>query len=62
MTLDEHTRWLGSQGVYSVLATFTDLHGAPKGKLLPLSALADAVAIGAGFAGPGSEYMGRVVL
>ena len=74
MTLDERTRWLESQGVHSVLATFTDLHGAPKGKLLPLSGLAQAVAVGAGFAGPSiwgtglprfgprSEYMGRVVL
>lgn len=73
MNLDERTRWLESQGVHSVLATFTDLHGAPKGKLLPLSSLANAVAIGAGFAGPSilgtglprfgprSEYMGRVV-
>ncbi len=73
MNLDERAGWLESQGVHSVLATFTDLHGAPKGKLLPLSGLADAVAIGAGFAGPSiwgtglprfgprSEYMGRVV-
>ncbi len=74
MTLDERTRWLESQGVHSVLATFTDLHGAPKGKLLPVSGLAQAVAVGAGFAGPSiwgtglprfgprSEYMGRVVV
>jgi glutamine synthetase len=74
LTLEERARWLESQGVHSVLATFTDLHGAPKGKLLPLSALANAVAIGAGFSGPSiwgtglprfgprSEYMGRVVL
>ena len=74
MTLGERTRWLESQGVHSVLATFTDLHGSPKGKLLPLSGLAQAVAVGAGFAGPSiwgtglprfgprSEYMGRVVL
>jgi glutamine synthetase len=74
LNLDERARWLESQGVHSVLATFTDLHGAPKGKLLPLSGLAHAVAVGAGFAGPSiwgtglprfgprSEYMGRVVL
>ncbi|MCB2018501.1 MAG: type III glutamate--ammonia ligase [Hydrogenophaga sp.] len=55
------------------MATFTDLHGVPKGKLLPLEGLADAVATGAGFAGPSiwgtglprlgarSEYYGRVV-
>lgn len=74
MILDERARWLESQGVHSVLATFTDLHGTPKGKLLPLSGLAQAVNTGAGFAGPSiwgtglprfgprSEYMGRVVL
>ena len=73
MILDERARWLESQGVHSVLATFTDLHGASKGKLLPLSSLAQAVNTGAGFAGPSiwgtglprfglcSEYMARVV-
>jgi glutamine synthetase len=73
LNLDERARWLESQGVHSVLATFTDLHGTPKGKLLPLAGLADAVATGAGFAGPSiwgtglsrfgprSEYFGRVV-
>lgn len=64
---------LREQGVHTVMATFTDLHGVPKGKLLPLDALPDAVAVGAGFAGPSiwgtglprmgarSEYFGRVV-
>lgn len=64
---------LREQGNHSVMATFTDLHGVPKGKLLPLDALPDAVATGAGFAGPSiwgtglprmgplSEYYGRVV-
>jgi glutamine synthetase len=73
LNLDERARWLEGQGVHSVLATFTDLHGTPKGKLLPLSGLTDAVATGAGFAGPSiwgtglprfgprSEYFGRVV-
>jgi len=73
LNLSERARGLQQQGVHSVLATFTDLHGAPRGKLLPLSALADAVATGAGFAGPSiwgtglprrgprSEYMGRVL-
>jgi glutamine synthetase len=72
LNLDERARWLEGQGVHSVLATFTDIHGAPKGKLVPLSGLADSVATGAGFAGPSiwgtglprfgprSEYMGRV--
>ena len=73
MNLDERARWLHDQGVHSVLATFTDVHGVPKGKLVPLAGLADAVAIGAGFAGPSiwgtglprhgprSEYFGRVL-
>ena len=64
---------LRAQGLHSVLATFTDLEGTPKGKLLPLEGLADAVAVGAGFAGPSivgtglprmgprSEYFGRVL-
>ena len=64
---------LRAQGIHSVLATFTDLHGVPKGKLIPLECLPDAVATGAGFAGPSisgtglprmgarSEYFGRVV-
>jgi glutamine synthetase len=64
---------LRAQGVHSVMATFTDLHGVPKGKLVPLDGLPDAVATGAGFAGPSiwgtglprmgarSEYFGRVV-
>ena len=64
---------LAGQGVHTVLAQFTDLHGVPKGKYLPLDALPGAVAEGAGFAGPSiwgtglprmgptSEYMGRVV-
>jgi glutamine synthetase len=73
LNLDERVRWLHDQGAHSVLATFTDLLGAPKGKLLPLSCLVDAVVTGAGFAGPSiwgtglprfgprSEYMGRVL-
>ena len=73
MNLDERARWLHDQGVHSVLATFTDVHGVLKGKLVPLAGLADAVAIGAGFAGPSiwgtglprhgprSEYFGRVL-
>jgi glutamine synthetase len=64
---------LREQGVHSVLATFTDVHGVPKGKLIPLAGLPEAVAKGAGFAGPSiagtglprmgprSEYHGRVV-
>ena len=64
---------LRAQGVHSILATFTDLHGVPKGKLVPLDTLPGVVAAGAGFAGPSiwgtglprmgarSEYFGRVV-
>lgn len=64
---------LRAQGIHTVMATFTDLHGVPKGKLVPLEALPDAVATGAGFAGPSiwgtglprmgarGEYYGRVV-
>lgn len=71
--LDARVQALRAQGVHSVLATFTDLEGSPKGKLVPLEGLSDAVATGAGFAGPSiigtglprmgarSEYMGRVL-
>lgn len=65
---------LSAQGIHSILATFTDLLGAPKGKLVPLAALPKWVREGAGFAGPSiwgtglprlgarSEYFGRVQL
>lgn len=65
---------LSAQGIHSVLAQFTDLHGTPKGKLVPLALLNEWVRSGAGFAGPSiwgtglprrgtrSEYYGRVVL
>jgi glutamine synthetase len=71
-TLDERIAVLHAQGIHSVLATFTDLLGAAKGKLVPLERLAAAVEQGAGFSGPSiagtglprmgarSEYMGRV--
>lgn len=64
---------LRAQGIHSVLATFTDLNGGVKGKLVPLDLLPQAVAEGAGFSGPSitgtglprmgarSEYMGRVL-
>jgi len=64
---------LRAQGIHSVLTTFTDLPGGPKGKLVPLDGLPGAVSSGAGFSGPSisgtglprmgarSEYMGRVV-
>jgi len=71
--LDERINSLREQGIHSILTTFTDLHGVSKGKLVPLEALPDAVATGAGFAGPSiwgtglprmgarGEYFGRVV-
>ena len=71
--LESRAAELRAQGVHSVLATFTDLPGTPKGKLVPLEGLADAVSVGAGFAGPSivgtglprmgarSEYFGRVL-
>lgn len=73
MPLDQRIEALRAQGVHSVMTTFTDLHGVPKGKLIPLEALPEAVAAGAGFAGPSiwgtglprmgarSEYHARVV-
>ena len=46
-SLEQRMATLREQGIHSVMATFTDLHGVPKGKLLPLEALPDAVATGA---------------
>jgi glutamine synthetase len=43
---------LKAQGVHTLLAQFTDLHGVAKGKWVPLAHLADVVEPGAGFAGP----------
>lgn len=65
---------LQAKGIHSVLTQFTDLHGVPKGKLVPLALLPEWVESGAGFAGPSiwgtglprmgarSEYYGRVVV
>jgi glutamine synthetase len=67
-------RELAAQGVKYVFAQFTDIHGAAKGKLIPLSHLDDIVSPGAGFSGPSiwgtglprngprSEYYGRADL
>lgn len=61
-------------GVKFVFAQFTDIHGAAKGKLIPLAHLDDIVYPGAGFSGPSiwgtglprigprSEYYGRADL
>ncbi len=48
-TIREH---LTAGGVHTLLVQFTDLHGTPKGKLVPLEHLDAVIAIGAGFAGP----------
>jgi glutamine synthetase len=63
---------LQSQGIHSILAQFSDIHGVAKGKLVPVEHLKEWVEQGAGFAGPSiwgtglprfgsrSEYYGRV--
>jgi glutamine synthetase len=43
---------LQSQGVHTLLAQFTDIHGVAKGKLVPLTHLDDLLTDGAGFSGP----------
>jgi glutamine synthetase len=43
---------LAAQGVHSLLVQFTDIHGAARGKLVPLEHLNDVLTIGAGFSGP----------
>jgi glutamine synthetase len=69
--IDALQRQLQEQGVHTLVAQFTDLHGVAKGKWLPLSQLGTLLAIGAGFSGPSiagtglprmgprSEYYGR---
>jgi glutamine synthetase len=65
---------LAREGVKTVFAQFTDIHGVAKGKLIPLAHLDDIVHPGAGFSGPSiwgtalprsgvrSEYYGRADL
>ena len=62
---------LEAEGVHTLIAQFTDLHGVAKGKLVPLGHLATLLRTGAGFSGPSiagtglprmgprSEYYGR---
>ncbi|MDT7521839.1 type III glutamate--ammonia ligase [Rhodoferax sp. TBRC 17198] len=64
---------LQAQGIHSLLAQFTDIHGVAKGKLVPVANLKEWVEVGAGFAGPSiwgtglprfgprSEYYGRII-
>ena len=62
---------LAAQGVHTLIAQFTDVHGVAKGKFVPLAHLDTLLHEGAGFAGPSiwgtglprtgprSEYYGR---
>jgi glutamine synthetase len=73
-TIQSAIERLSAQGIHSVLAQFSDIHGVAKGKLVPLRALQEWVSVGAGFSGPSiwgtglprfgprSEYYGRVQL
>ena len=62
---------LAADGVHSLLAQFTDIHGVARGKLVPLTQLELLMTEGVGFAGPSiwgtglprtgprAEYYGR---
>jgi len=62
---------LGAQGVHTLIAQFTDIHGVAKGKWVPLAHLDELLTEGVGFSGPSiagtglprmgsrSEYYGR---
>ena len=43
---------LAAQGVHTLIAQFTDLHGVARGKFVPLAHLDDLLTDGAGFSGP----------
>ncbi len=43
---------LAAQGVHTLIAQFTDIHGSAKGKYIPLAQLDALLAQGAGFSGP----------
>ena len=72
MRVDPLIEAFAAQGIHTVLAQFTDIHGVAKGKLVPLQQLQEWVDNGAGFSGPSiwgtglgrfgprSEYYGRV--
>jgi glutamine synthetase len=51
-TLSALSARLAAAGIHTLLLQFTDLHGVPKGKLLPLAQLPTVLDSGAGFAGP----------
>ncbi len=50
--MSELRQRLQAAGVHTLLVQFADVHGAAKGKLVPLTHLDDVLRIGAGFAGP----------
>ncbi len=70
-TLETLREQLAARQVRYLFAQFADIHGTPRGKIVPLEHLGDLLRIGAGFAGPsiwgtglprfgiGSEYYGR---
>ncbi|HWW72668.1 MAG TPA: type III glutamate--ammonia ligase [Duganella sp.] len=74
MSTAEKQEEMAAQGVKYIFAQFTDIHGAAKGKLIPLAHLDDIIYPGAGFSGPSiwgtglprngprSEYYGRADL
>ena len=74
MSNAERREEMAAQGVKYIFAQFTDIHGAAKGKLIPLAHLDDIIYPGAGFSGPSiwgtglprngprSEYYGRADL
>ena len=43
---------LAAQGVHTLIAQFTDLHGIARGKFVPLAHLDDLLTEGMGFSGP----------
>ena len=47
-----------SQGVHTLIAQFTDLHGVARGKFVPLAHLDDLLTEGMGFSGPAIEGTG----
>ncbi len=49
--IEDARQRMAAAGVHTVIAQFVDIHGAAKGKYIPLAHLADIVSTGAGFAG-----------
>ena len=70
-TIQRLQKTLAAEGVHTLIAQFTDIHGVAKGKLVPLAHLGTVLHTGAGFSGPSiagtglprmgprSEYYGR---